>query len=235
MAIEIDPSGQTRTVAYVPTNQTERNRWFTAIVGMLVAIGFALVAGVSYWWSGQAVAIPQEGAAEVGFARDMATHHAQAVDMATLLRDRTSDAEMRILALDIMLTQQAQIGQMQGWLAVWGQPNVGTAPTMAWAGMPTTGPMPGMANAAELNRLRTLTGVTADGLFLQLMIAHHRAGVAMAQAVLARTQRPEVRALAQAIVNSQQSEITYMQALRQRKGLPPVPTMPAMNQSDMTH
>lgn len=202
---------------------------------MLMAICFALVAGVGFWWGGQAVAMPQEGTAEVGFARDMATHHAQAVDMATLLRDRTSDAEMRSLALDIMLTQQAQIGQMQGWLAVWGQTNGGSGPAMAWAGMPTTGPMPGMARTAELNQLRTLSSVAADGLFLQLMIAHHRAGVAMAQAVLARTQRPEVRMLAQAIVNSQQSEIAYMQALRQRKGLPPVPAMSGMKQSDMTH
>lgn len=232
MAIEIDPSGQTRTVAHLPTNQTGRNRWLTLMIVILVAICFALVAGVSFWWGGQAVAMPQEGAAEVGFARDMATHHAQAVDMATLLRDRTSDAEMRSLALDIMLTQQAQIGQMQGWLAVWGQTNVGSGPAMTWAGMPTTGSLPGMASTAELNQLRTLSGVAADGLFLQLMIAHHRAGVAMAQAVLARTQRPEVRALAQAIVNAQQSEIAYMQALRQRKDLPPVP---AMNQSDMTH
>jgi uncharacterized protein (DUF305 family) len=46
----------------------------------------------------------------------------QAVEMALVLRDRTSDAELRQFALDILLTQQVPIGQMQGWLAMWGVP-----------------------------------------------------------------------------------------------------------------
>lgn len=44
-----------------------------------------------------------------------------------------------------MLTQQAQIGQMQGWLNVWGSPIASIEPAMAWMEMPTTDPMPGMA------------------------------------------------------------------------------------------
>jgi uncharacterized protein (DUF305 family) len=164
----------------------------------------------------------------------MATHHGQAVNMAGLVRDRSDDPEIRQIALDMMLTQQAQIGQMQGWLSVWGLHNSGMEPAMSWMGMPTTGRMPGMASPQDLNRLANLTGVEADGLFLQLMISHHQSGVVMAQAVLERTQRPEVRALAQAIVAAQKSEITYMQALLQRKGFPPVPDMPPMNHDTMS-
>jgi len=235
MTIESEPNGPLLAIPQELANRDRPKRWLPLIVVLLVVICLAFVAGLSFWWGRHTITLPGEGSAEVGFARDMAAHHAQAVDMATLLRDRTSDPEMRTLALDIMLTQQAQIGQMQGWLAVWGQPNVGLGPAMAWAGMPTTGSMPGMASAADLNRLRTLTNGAADGLFLQLMIAHHQAGVMMAQAILARTQRTEVRALAQAIVNAQESEITYMQALRKRKGLLPAPAMPDMNQTPMTH
>jgi uncharacterized protein (DUF305 family) len=153
----------------------------------------------------------------------MGTHHAQAVTMAQLLYDRTDDPDMRFLALDIMLTQQAQIGQMQGWLRVWGRPFVSAEPAMAWMGMPTAGLMPGMATADDLNRLRGLNGEEADVFFLQLMIPHHRGGVDMANAVLKSTRRPEVIALAQAIVNSQANEIAFMQALLQAKGFPPVP------------
>ncbi|HMN29918.1 MAG TPA: DUF305 domain-containing protein, partial [Caldilineaceae bacterium] len=76
----------------------------------------------SLWPGGRRIVAPAEGSAEVGFARDMAMHHAQAVNLAMLLRDRSDDEEMRQLALDILLTQQAQIGMMQGWLAVWGLP-----------------------------------------------------------------------------------------------------------------
>jgi uncharacterized protein (DUF305 family) len=158
----------------------------------------------------------------------MMIHHAQAVDMATLLRDRSEDQEMRQLALDIMLTQQAQIGQMQGWLLAWGYPIARTGPAMEWMGepmqgMPATGLMPGMATPEQLNELRSLSGEEADGLFLQLMIIHHRSGVEMGEAALERARRPEVRALAQSIVDAQVSEIEFMQTLLQQKGFPPVP------------
>ena len=197
---------------------------------ILSIAALSLVTGMlGYWfgvrqWSGLGQDSP-----EVGFARDMMMHHAQAVDMATLLRDRTDDPEMQQVALDIMLTQQAQIGQMQGWLTLWGYPIARTDQAMMWMGMPTRGPMPGMATPEQLNQLRGLMGVEADGLFLQLMISHHRSGVAMGQAALARAQRPEVRVLAQSIVDAQTSEIALMQELLQQKGFPPVPEEEDMN------
>ena len=50
--------------------------------------------------------------------------------------------------------------------------------------MPATSGMPGMATQMQLNELRDWQGVEADGLFLQLMIAHHRGGVLMGEAAL---------------------------------------------------
>jgi uncharacterized protein (DUF305 family) len=157
---------------------------------------------------------------EVGFARDMITHHAQAVDMATLIRDRTADPELRQIALDILLTQQAQIGQMQGWLNTWGYPIASTEPAMTWMGMPVTGLMPGMASPEQLNQLREIEGIEADILFLQLMITHHRSGVDMGQAALEQARRLEVRSLAQSMVDAQVLEIDLMEALLQQKGQP---------------
>jgi Cu/Zn superoxide dismutase len=59
----------------------------------------------------------------------------------------------------------------------------------------------------------------ADRLFLRLMIVHHRAAIPMAEAILKRTDRPEVRQLAEAIKTSQQGEIQTMQGmLRDRVG-----------------
>ncbi|MGH8910654.1 MAG: DUF305 domain-containing protein, partial [Egibacteraceae bacterium] len=157
--------------------------------------------------------VPGEGSAEAGFARDMATHHAQAVAMGELIRARTANPAIRITAVDIVLTQQAQMGRMHGWLDAWGLPVSGPEPAMAWMGMPTGGLMPGMASRAELNELAGLSGVRADARFLQLMIPHHQAGVEMAQAALDRTRRPEVRRLAQAIVAAQQREIAALRDL----------------------
>ena len=180
--------------------------------------------------------LPGNDSAEAGFARDMMVHHAQAVEMAEIVRDKTESEEVRILASDISLTQQAQIGIMQGWLAVWGLPVTGTEPAMAWMGHPTEGRMPGMANPEEVNRLRNAPPEEADAMFLRLMIPHHQAAIPMAEAVLEETDRPEVEQLAGAIVASQRAEIKTMQGMLRDMGTeapaeePPdgMETMPGM-------
>ena len=164
---------------------------------------------------------PAEDSAEAGFARDMMVHHAQAVQMAEIVRDKTDSEEMRTMAADIALTQQAQIGQMQGWLAVWGLPATSREPAMTWMGHPTEGRMPGMASPEELNDLQRASPEEADVLFLQLMIPHHEAALPMARAILDRTDRPEVRRLATAIASSQKGEIKIMQEMLKSRGEKP--------------
>jgi predicted cobalt transporter CbtA len=103
--IQVDPAAPT---ALEPPR---RRRW--SWLGVLIGgVGFVVVALVGLL--GLTPRLPIEDSPEVTFARDMAVHHAQAMEMALVLRDRSTDAELRQFALDIMLTQQAQIGQMQG-------------------------------------------------------------------------------------------------------------------------
>jgi uncharacterized protein (DUF305 family) len=147
----------------------------------------------------------------------MIVHHGQAVQMAEIVRDKTNSDAMRLLAADISLTQQAQVGIMQGWLGVWGLPISGSEPAMAWMGQPMDGLMPGMATPDEIRRLSQLPPERADELFLRLMIAHHEAAIPMAQAILKRTDEPEVRDLAESIVNSQKAEIKNMKAMIEKK------------------
>jgi uncharacterized protein (DUF305 family) len=73
--------------------------------------------------------------------------------------------------------------------------------------------MPGMATPAQLAELAHADGVPAERLFLTLMIAHHRGGVLMADAVLTTTEQPQVRRLATAIASSQRAEIEQMTQL----------------------
>jgi uncharacterized protein (DUF305 family) len=163
---------------------------------------------------GGAGAAPAEGSVEVGFARDMAAHHAQAVEMAELVRDRTDDPSVRRLATDVSLTQQGQIGRMQGWLDAWGLPLYGDDAPMAWMGHEMTGgvaSMPGMATAAEVDELRDATGTAADRVFLTLMIRHHEGGSSMATAAAETATAPEVVRLAEAVRDSQAAEVTAME------------------------
>jgi uncharacterized protein (DUF305 family) len=160
--------------------------------------------------------------ADAGFARDMQTHHHQAVEMAFLVRDRTEDPEVRTLAFDIITSQQQQAGQMYGWLVQWGLPQTAPREPMAWAGgdhggHSGDGGMPGLATAEQLDELRAAEGVEAERVFLRLMVEHHRGGVEMAEAALAEAHTDEVLGLARAIDRSQTSEIELMETmLRQR-------------------
>lgn len=191
----------------------------TAVVATAAGVAGGLLLAGSLLGS----SVPAEGSADVGFARDMQAHHAQAVEMALLVRERTDDAELRQVALDIELTQQQQQGQMYGWLQVWGLPHASSAPPMAWADGHGHGasrgnageqdPMPGMATAEQLAELAAADGANAERLFLELMIAHHEGGVAMARSALELAEEPAVRRLAQAVVDSQTAEIAVLRAL----------------------
>src|SRR5215213_5552344 len=155
---------------------------------LLLAVVAILAAGVALAMLFASLP-PGNDSAEAGFARDMIVHHGQAVRMAEIIRDSTESDEMRLLATDIALGQQGQIGMMLGWLDVWGLPATGTEPAMSWMGHPTEGRMPGMASPEEINRLRGAPPEGADKMFLRLMIPHHQAALPMARAVLDRTDR----------------------------------------------
>jgi uncharacterized protein (DUF305 family) len=161
---------------------------------------------------------PGTTSAEAGYARDMQTHHDQGVEMAMLIRDRTEDDAVRLLAYDIATTQGHQSGQLYAWLTSWGLPQASPAPPMAWMGDGEHGhaegaAMPGLATPQQLEELRAATGVEAERLFLRLMIGHHRGAVEMSEAVLDRTDDQMVATFAGSVVASQSSEIGLMEEM----------------------
>ncbi|NEY35804.1 DUF305 domain-containing protein [Streptomyces sp. PRKS01-65] len=175
------------------------------------------------------VRVPAAGSADAGFARDMAVHHQQAVEMSYLVRDRTRNEEVRRLAYDIAQTQANQRGMLLGWLDLWGLPKVSSDPPMTWMGMradPGPGPdggalMPGMATDAEMDRLAALEGKAAEVFYLQLMTDHHRGGVHMAEGCAARCTVEAEKRLAQGMVDGQQAEIGLMARLLAERGAEP--------------
>jgi uncharacterized protein (DUF305 family) len=189
----------------------------TLVAGLL--LGATLGATVAVLLAVRSAA-PREDSPEAGFARDMATHHAQAVEMSFDIRDKSSDEVLRTLAYDIIVTQSAQRGVFMGWLQAWGLRQASAGARMAWMpghphGMSTDGGalMHGMASDAEMKRLQAATGSEAEILFLQLMIRHHEGGVIMARALTAVSDRAEVVAAAKHIEDGQRAEIAQMTAM----------------------
>lgn len=197
-----------------------RGKGVLLLVGALAGV-FLVGAALASFYLSLSDRPPADDSAEAGFARDMAVHHAQAVQMAEIIQRRTESDSIRLLATDVTLTQQGQIGQMQGWLAAWHLQQTGDDAPMSWMGHSTDGPMPGMATPQEVSTLETLPPDEADEQFLRLLIPHHEAAIPMAEAVLARTDRPEVEQLASAIASSQRNEIQIMQDLLKSRGVAP--------------
>lgn len=219
-----------------PPPEARSPHWPTAprlSLAVMVFAGVTLVAAASVL-SLRAPATSarvENDSADAGFARDMQSHHAQAVEMAFLIRDRSDDELIRTIAYDMITAQQQQMGQMFSWLRLWGLPQTGDRPAMQWmagtghggshmdgSGTPASpaaadGRMPGMASGRELALLSAADGKTAEVLWLRLMIRHHEAGVAMAQAALDLASRAEVQALADAIVAAQRTEIEQLEGL----------------------
>lgn len=205
-------------------------RWLIAVLAAVMAVALVAIGGALAVVTGfGSPTIPANDSVDAGFARDMSTHHGQAVTMAGLVRDRSDDPDIQLFGYDVESTQNNQVGMMQGWLQVWRLPVNTSAPQMAWMsgheGMQMSGAlMPGMATPDELDELRTLSGSELDVRFLQLMIRHHQGGVPMAEYALEHADTDVVRLLAQKIVDSQSAEgLTMEQMLRDRGGsvLPP--------------
>lgn len=196
---------------------------------VLLCLGLILFAVV--WIAVMPGRSPGDGSAEAAFARDMAVHHAQAVEMAELTHDRTRSREIRFLTRDMALTQQAQIGTLNGWLQVWGLPASSEGPAMKWMDEPSS-VMPGMARREDINQLVELPPDDGDVEFLRLMIPHHEGALMMAQAILERTDDPVVRRFAENVQTSQTAEIEAMQEMLEERGAQRVE--PLHDMMDMT-
>lgn len=196
----------------------------------LIAVAALVVAGTAGWLlrgGSPAASTPSASSVDAGFAQDMITHHIQAVTMAGIERDGTTDKELHSLAFDIETGQNFQVGQMSGWLVDWNVSRNNPNP-MAWMGgghmaMAANGLMPGMATPTQMDQLVHVKGTALDTLFLQLMIRHHQGGIPMAQYARQHAKEGYVRDLAQSMINSQSSEVLYMEQLLRKLGGRPLP------------
>lgn len=200
--------------------------WARAVVVAGLALVLLLAGALGGLVLGQRTAPsygPPTGAVDVGFLQDMTVHHTQAVQMAVWERSNTTDPALRQLAFDIESTQNQQLGMMQGWLRLWGEPTE-AAPGhyMAWMGMPAAA-MPGMASDADLARFHSQTGPAMDVAFLQLMLRHHRGGLPMMQAEADHGSVPVVVAVARSMVASQTAEADTMTQMLAQRGAAPLP------------
>lgn len=151
--------------------------------------------------------------ADVKFLQSMIPHHAQAVEMAEMVADRTAHPdELGELADTIIATQQDEIDTMNALLADAGEEPVDPGAGHAMADMDG---MAGMMDPADMEELASLDGEAFDLRFIEMMTAHHQGAIQQAQDVLGSGENAEVADLAQEIIAAQQAEIAQMQDWQQ--------------------
>ncbi|MEX2008511.1 MAG: DUF305 domain-containing protein [Candidatus Spechtbacterales bacterium] len=146
-----------------------------------------------------------EGNIDRYFIEQMIPHHEGAIAMADIALERSSNPEVRTLAAVIVQAQTEEIVQMRQWYREWfgGEvpDNVG-----GHAGHGMTGTMQGMEG--DLEALQSAEDFDRE--FASQMIVHHDMAIMMAQMLEASTERPEMKELAQNIVEAQNDEIEIM-------------------------
>lgn len=139
---------------------------------------------------------------EVAFLKNMIHHHQSAVDMAKLAASNTRRPELNKLSQQITSSQKGEIEEMTGWLKSWHNESPGSMDKV-----------PGMDKMMqEMKPLEKAKDAEFDRMFLQMMIPHHESAVSMSELVEKRSERPELRQLAQKIIKAQKAEIAEMKS-----------------------
>jgi len=148
--------------------------------------------------------------ADVRFMQGMIHHHGQALEMTALVPGRSGSESIRLLAQRIDLSQQDEIGMMEGWLRARGE-DVPSSEERARGMM-----MPGMLSVEEMRRLEAAAGNEFDRLFLEGMIKHHGGALIMVDELFATTgagQESTINAFASEVVADQRAEMDRMGAM----------------------
>ena len=159
--------------------------------------------------------------ADVAFMTGMISHHSQALVMAVLIPDRTTNPAIRTLGGRIINAQRDEIGLMQQWLRIRGLP----VPRPDSAGAMAHdmhgahhGLMPGMLTPEQLQQLGQARAAAFDRLFLTLMIQHHNGAVTMVDSLISSpgsAQEETVFRLASGVRVDQVTEIDRMRLMLQ--------------------
>ena len=176
--------------------------------------------------------LPPRSPADVQFMQGMILHHAQAVEMTSLISSHTQNKDLRSLGARISSSQSDEIKFMKRLLAARGEPVTTTMPEMPGMEMSnetmsnqtmshdTMALMPGMLTPQQMEELRKAKGAEFDRLFLVGMIQHHNGALTMVKDLFDTAgagQDAELFNFATDADNSQRAEIRIMQNMLEKK------------------
>jgi uncharacterized protein (DUF305 family) len=169
--------------------------------------------------SAESVQPRQHTEADVAFMHGMTMHHAQALEMTSLVPDRAQNEQVKVMAQRIEVSQRDELARIERWLQRRGEPAMAASHEHAGhAGGGDQAMHPGMLTAAELARLAEARGTAFDRLFLEYMIRHHEGALQMVSTLFATEgagEESETYQFASEVDADQRADISRMQAILQ--------------------
>ena len=134
------------------------------------------------------------------FVRDMVPHHESAIEMAKMAQERGESAFVKQLADDIIRSQEAEIVELKR-----------EDESLENAGVEVGSLEMGhdmMGMDGDMSKLESADPFDPE--FLKMMIPHHEGAIEMAKVELEKGKDPELRKIAQQIIDAQEREISEM-------------------------
>jgi uncharacterized protein (DUF305 family) len=156
-------------------------------------------------------AFDEEQPFDLQFIDQMIMHHQGAIMSSEHMIADSERPELRQLAENIQESQSEQIEQMQAWRQEW----YGDA-ERTFGMMDPTPQMEEMMGEGHMEEMmggsmqETMGGDTTDTMFLRMMIPHHQLAIDMSEQALDEAEHPELKELAQKIIEEQSAEIELM-------------------------
>lgn len=129
---------------------------------------------------------------DIAFLSQMIAHHQAAVVMAEQALKTASKPETMQEAQKVIAAQTKEIAEMTGWLKDW----YNAEPAKEQQALVN----------ADMQAMMSMP-ITSDQAFFEMMIPHHQGAIDMSELVPARSERPEVKQLAEQIIRDQKAEI----------------------------
>ena len=139
------------------------------------------------------------------FIDAMVPHHQGAIEMAQVALENAEHSEILALAEDVVAAQETEIGQLKSIK----QEQFGTSEVSMDMSKEE---MEGMGMAMDPQDLTNQDPF--DKAFIDAMIPHHESAIEMANVALGESENPEIREIAEAIVDAQEREIEQMRSWR---------------------
>ncbi|WP_166481691.1 DUF305 domain-containing protein [Scytonema sp. UIC 10036] len=151
---------------------------------------------------------------DLRFIDGMRLHHRGAIEMAKEAEQKSKRPEIKTLARNIILAQNREENELLRWRKDW-YPQASAEPVVYGGEGKSVMPM-SQEQQQSMKMVENLGSADTefDLRFMNAMIVHHEGAVDMAKDALNKSKRPEVRKLAQEIIDSQQKEIDQMNQWR---------------------